>query len=224
MRVTLLLFSIAFILACSSNTQSQVSDEQVRTLDQSDAGDLSIATFAGGCFWCVEASFERIQGVKEVVSGYTGGSEPNPTYQQVSYGLTHHAEAVRVHFDPAIVDYPTLLKVFFVAHDPTQLNRQGPDVGAQYRSAVYFHDSDQKAAVDAYIKQLNKSEKFMSPIVTQLEEAGTFYVAEEYHQDYYEHHPNQSYIYNVSRPKVEKVMKTFPELLKPVYQVKEAKN
>jgi len=218
MRVSFLLLSMFLILACSNQTQSQASGKEVPTLDQSDAGDLSIATFAGGCFWCVEASFERIQGVEDVISGYTGGSEPNPTYKQVSYGKTHHAEAVRVHYDPEVIDYKTLLKVFFVAHDPTQLNRQGPDVGEQYRSAVYYHNPEQKSEVESYIRELGASGKFDKPIVTQVESAGTFYKAEGYHQNYYELNPGSGYIQNVSRPKVEKVMKTFPELLKPKYR------
>jgi peptide-methionine (S)-S-oxide reductase len=218
MRFSFLLLSTLFILACSGQSQSQSSEKEVPTLDQSDAGDLSIATFAGGCFWCVEAAFERINGVEDVISGYTGGPEPNPTYKQVSYGKTHHAEAVRIHFDPSIIDYKTLLQVFFVAHDPTQLNRQGPDVGEQYRSAVYYHSPDQKAQTEAYIKELNDSGKFSRPIVTQVEAAGTFYMAEDYHQNYYELNPSSGYIQRVSRPKVEKVIKTFPDLLKPKYQ------
>lgn len=219
MRFSFLLFSLLLVFACANPSQSQ-TEKDVQTLDQSDAGDLSIATFAGGCFWCVEAAFERIQGVEDVVSGYTGGPEKNPTYKQVSYGMTGHAEAVRVHFDPKVVSYQTLLKVFFVAHDPTTLNRQGPDVGAQYRSAAYYHNEQQKAQIEAYIKQLTDTKAFSNKIVTQVKKADTFYVAEGYHQNYYELNPNASYIRNVSRPKVEKVMKTFPELLKPAYTAK----
>ncbi len=224
MRISFLLLSTFLILACSNQTQSQATGKEVPTLDQSDAGGLAIATFAGGCFWCVEAAFERIRGVEEAISGYTGGSEPNPTYNQVSYGKTHHAEAVRVHYDPTVIDYQTLLQVFFVAHDPTQLNRQGPDVGEQYRSAVYYHSPKQKAEVESYIRELGASGKFDKAIVTQVEPAGTFYQAEDYHQNYYELNPGSGYIQNVSRPKVEKVMKTFPELLKAEYRMEKVKN
>jgi peptide-methionine (S)-S-oxide reductase len=224
MRISFLLLSTFLILACSNQTQSQSNGKEVPTLDQSDAGGLAIATFAGGCFWCVEAAFERIRGVEEAISGYTGGSEANPTYRQVSFGLTHHAEAVRIHYNPDLIDYKTLLEVFFVAHDPTQLNRQGPDVGEQYRSAVYYHNPEQKAEVEKYIRALGASGKFDKAIVTQVEPAGTFYQAEDYHQNYYELNPGSGYIQNVSRPKVEKVMKTFPELLKSEYRMEKVKN
>ncbi len=182
---------------------------------------LAEATFAGGCFWCTEAVFERVKGVEAVYSGYAGGSLKNPSYQQVASGATDHAEAIRIYYHPEVVDYRTLLEVFFLgAHDPTQLNRQGPDIGAQYRSAIFFHDKEQKQIAEAYMKELRKSGKFDKPIVTELSRLNTFYKAEAYHQDYYEldNPPNAGYIRNVTRPKVEKFMKEFKHLLKDEYK------
>ena len=197
------------------NTKVQLVEDYLKGKDYSR---WRVATFAGGCFWCTEAAFERIAGVKDVISGYSGGSEAYPSYEQVSAKQTTHAEAIQIFYDPAQVDFATLLKIFFVAHDPTQLNRQGPDVGPQYRSAIYFHDIKQKELAEAYIAELEASGKFAQPIVTELAAYDQFWVAEGYHQDYYEQHPNNPYIRNVSRPKVEKVKKTFPDLLKKEYR------
>jgi peptide-methionine (S)-S-oxide reductase len=179
---------------------------------------LAKATFAGGCFWCTEAIFERVHGVKDVISGYTGGDTEYPTYEQVASGRTTHAEAVRIYFDPEIVSFQTLLEVFFATHDPTQLNRQGPDVGPQYRSAVFCHDERQKQTTLEYMRLLREEKSYSQPIVTQVQAAGTFYQAEEYHQDYYEHHPENPYIQKVTRPKVEKFLKNFQHLLKAEYK------
>ena len=177
----------------------------------------SVATFAGGCFWCTEASFERINGVVEVISGYSGGNTEHPTYREVCSETTGHAEAIQIYFDPAVITFDRLLDVFFVAHDPTQLNRQGNDVGESYRSAIFYQNGKQKEILDAKIKALNES-TFNSKIVTEIKAFDEFWVAEEYHQNYYEINPRQSYVYNVSRPKVEKVMKTFKDILKPKYK------
>lgn len=179
---------------------------------------LEVATFAGGCFWCTEASFERINGVVDVVSGYSGGEEQYPTYEEVGYEKTGHAEAIQIYYDPEKVKYNTLLEVLFIAHDPTQLNRQGPDVGPQYRSAIFYHNDDQKKAAEATIKRLDESGLFKKPIVTQVAAYKEFWVAEKYHQDYYEHHPDNPYVANVSRPKVEKVEKVFAAILKEQYK------
>lgn len=173
------------------------------------------ATFAGGCFWCTEASFELLQGAVDVISGYSGGKEEYPTYEQVGYGQTEHAEAVAIFYDPQVISFETLLRAFFIAHDPTQLNRQGPDVGKQYRSAIFYHNEAQKSSAEAYIKQLEQSGKFAGPIVTELAPYTEFWVAEGYHQDYYPNHPESPYIQRVSRPKVEKVKKEFSDILKP---------
>ena len=146
------------------------------------------ATFAAGCFWGVEHAFRRVKGVIDAEAGYTGGGVPNPTYHNVCGGHTGHAEAVRVTFDPAVVGYEDLLEVFWRVHDPTTLNRQGPDVGAQYRSAVFFHDADQEKAARAVKERLDKSGRFRRPVVTEIAPAGPFWRAEEYHQRYHEKH------------------------------------
>lgn len=171
------------------------------------------AVFAGGCFWGIEAVFEHIKGVTDAVSGYAGGIRENPSYEDVSSGETGHAESVRVTYDPSKVSYEKLLQVFFsVAHDPTQLNRQGPDEGTQYRSAIFYQDEQQAKAARAYIAQLTQEKTFRRPIVTQIVPLKTFYPAEAYHQDYMEHHPYQPYIVYNDRPKVENLKKEFPAL------------
>ena len=172
------------------------------------------AVFAGGCFWGVEAVFERLNGVSSAVSGYAGGTKKNPDYEQVSSGRTGHAESVKVTFDPSVVSYGQLLQVFFsVAHDPTTLNRQGPDEGTQYRSAIFYADEEQKRVAEAYIKQLTDAKAFHRPIVTQVAQLSAFYTAESYHQHYFDQHPNEPYIVYNDRPKVEELKKQFPELL-----------
>ncbi len=174
---------------------------------------LDTAIFAGGCFWGVEAVFEHMKGVKYAESGYAGGHVASPNYGQVSAGSTGHAEAVRVVYDPAEVSYGTLLQIFFaVAHDPTQLNRQGPDVGTQYRSAVFYRNADQQKAVESYISKLTSAKVFSRPIVTQVVPLDKFYLAEAYHQDYLVRHPNQPYIVINDAPKLEHLKKDFPQL------------
>lgn len=174
---------------------------------------LDTAVFAGGCFWGVEAVFEHVKGVRDVVSGYAGGTSPSPAYEEVGSGETGHAESVRVVYDPAIVSYATLMRVFFsVAHDATQLNRQGPDVGTQYRSAIFFRNETQKKEAEAYIAQLTRARYYRAPIVTEVAPLDGFHPAEEYHQDYMARHPNDPYIVYHDRPKVESLKKGFPEL------------
>lgn len=174
---------------------------------------LDTAVFAGGCFWGVEAVFEHVKGVRDVVSGYAGGRSASPSYEEVGSGETGHAESVRVVYDPAIVSYATLMRVFFsVAHDATQLNRQGPDVGTQYRSAIFFRNEAQKKEAEAYIAQLTKARFYRAPIVTEVAPLDRFHPAEEYHQDYMARHPNDPYIVYHDRPKVENLRKGFPEL------------
>ncbi len=174
-----------------------------------------VATFAGGCFWCTEAAFERIQGVEDVISGYAGGTKKYPTYKEVGAGQTNHAESIIIYYDPEVIDYKTLLEVFFIAHDPTQLNRQGPDVGKQYRSAVFYHNEEQENQALATIKALEEAGKYNKPVVTEVKPYKEFWVAEDYHQDFYRLNPNHNYVQAVSKPKVEKVEKTFADLLKP---------
>lgn len=174
---------------------------------------VDTAIFAGGCFWGVEAVFEHLKGVKYAESGYAGGSASSPTYEQVTTGRTGHAESVRVVYDPAEISYETLLQIFFsVAHDPTQLNRQGPDVGTQYRSAVFYRDAGQKQAVEAYIQKLTAAKVFSRPIVTQVAPLAVFHLAEAYHQDYMVHHPTQPYIVIHDAPKLEHLKREFPQL------------
>jgi peptide-methionine (S)-S-oxide reductase len=171
------------------------------------------AVFAGGCFWGIQAVFQHIKGVTSATSGYAGGWTDRPSYEEVSSGRTGHAESVRVVFDPAQVSYGTLLRVFFsVAHDPTELNRQGPDVGTQYRSAIFYTSNEQKEIAEAYIGELRMSHLYAKPIVTQVAPLKQFYPAEAYHQDYAELHPDQPYIVINDAPKVVNLKKEFPEL------------
>jgi len=164
-----------------------------------------IATLAGGCFWCLEAVFERLDGVERVVSGYIGGRLPDPTYHAVCSGLTGHAEAVQVHFDPARVSYRELLEIFFAFHDPTTLNRQGPDVGTQYRSAIFIHSPAQETTARAVIAELTAASVFDHPIVTEVVPAPVFYPAEPYHQQYFQRNPSQAYCQAMIAPKVAKL-------------------
>ena len=182
--------------------------------DTADDKPMAKATFAGGCFWCTEAVYKEIKGVKEVTSGYIGGKNPNPTYKQVCTGLTGHAEAVEIEYDPDLVPYEKLLEVFFATHDPTTLNRQGADAGTQYRSGVFYHDDDQKQIAEKVIERLNVARVFPQRIVTEVTEASTFYPAEDYHQDYFENNPFQPYCQAAVSPKVAKVRKVFKDLLK----------
>ncbi|WP_422005161.1 peptide-methionine (S)-S-oxide reductase MsrA [Roseivirga pacifica] len=177
-----------------------------------------VATFAGGCFWCTEAVFERVEGVIDVYSGYTGGDQENPTYKQVSYGETNHAEAVQVVFDPSVIKYQELLNIFFATIDPTQLNRQGPDVGAQYRNVVYYHSFKQQIEAEATVNKLNRSGKYDKELATTVEKFTKFWKAEGYHQDYYELNPGNPYIINIAVPKVKKLKMLFPDKIKPKYQ------
>ena len=176
--------------------------------------NLQTATLAGGCFWCLEAVYDEIKGVHSVESGYAGGHVDNPTYRAVCNGDTGHAEVVQVHFDPNVVSYRDLLNVFFAIHDPTTLNRQGADVGTQYRSAIFYHDDEQKKIAEELIKDLNDQQIWDKPIVTQVEKLDKFYMAEDYHQEYYARNQYQPYCMAVVAPKVSKFRKHFLELLK----------
>ena len=173
------------------------------------------AVFAGGCFWGVEAVFESLQGVSDAVSGYAGGTDRSPTYQAVSSGTTGHAEAVRVVYDPGRISYDQLLQVFFtVAHDPTQLDRQGPDVGTQYRSAVFYRNAGQRKATERYVAKLEEARAFPRPIVTEVSALEEFHVAEPYHQDYLVRHPTQPYIVINDMPKLEELRRRYPALVR----------
>jgi peptide-methionine (S)-S-oxide reductase len=180
----------------------------------SDESKLEVATLAGGCFWCLEAVFDEMKGVVSVQSGYMGGSLKNPTYEKVCAGDTGHAEVVQVKFDPAVVSFPEVLQVFFVIHDPTTLNRQGNDVGTQYRSAIFYHSPEQKAAAEGSIGEIARAGLYRDPIVTEVVPASIFYAAENYHQEYFARNPNQPYCAYVVAPKVAKFRKHFLDRLK----------
>ncbi|MBI5655020.1 peptide-methionine (S)-S-oxide reductase MsrA [Candidatus Uhrbacteria bacterium] len=172
------------------------------------------AVFGGGCFWCTEAIFKNLNGVSAVSSGYAGGDVPNPTYEQVSTGETGHAEVIKIDYNPDVLPYEKLLDVFFHTHDPTQLNRQGHDVGTQYRSLVLFMDDDQREAVEKYIAELNSAKEFDKPIVTEVKRFEKFYSAEDYHKDYYENHKENPYCELVISPKLAEFWKRYKDLAK----------
>jgi len=175
---------------------------------------LQVATLAGGCFWCLEAVFDELKGVESVESGYAGGHVPNPTYRQVCDGDTGHAEVVQVTFDPQVISYHDLLTIFFAIHNPTTLNRQGADVGPQYRSAIFYHDDDQKAVAEQVIKEIDSAGIWDAPLVTEVAPYENFYIAEDYHQEYFANNPFQPYCMAVVAPKVAKFRKQFVDRLK----------
>lgn len=180
-------------------------------MSDAPASSLKTASFGGGCFWCLEPFFEKLKGVDKVESGYQGGDLPNPTYRQVTSGTTGHAEVVQVTYDPEVISYGELVQVFFMIHDPTQLNRQGNDVGTQYRSTILYQTEKEKETAQAAIDSLTEQGTFSRPIVTTLEKAGPFYRAEDYHQDYYANNPNAGYCQFVIAPKLKKIQ--LPEKL-----------
>ncbi len=213
----LALFSLG-AMACQ--TQAKKEDQktaevvEIQKLSLEELQEYETAYFASGCFWCVEAIFESVKGVKEVVSGYSGGPEENPTYEQVAYGRTNHAEAVEVYYNPEEISFFQLVQVFFGSHDPTSLNRQGPDRGPQYRSIAFYKNEDEKKIIQAYIQALTENQVYDRPIVTEVTAFEIFYKAEEYHQDYERKNPYNSYIQNVSIPRLNRFKKNFPEYLK----------
>ena len=171
--------------------------------------ELAIATFGNGCFWCTEAIFQQLKGVESVYPGYTGGSVKNPSYREVCTGTTGHAEAIQIKYDPSVISYRELLDIFFYTHDPTTLNRQGNDVGTQYRSAIFYHNDDQKAAAEEIISQLTAEKVYDDPIVTEVTAMDVFYMAEDYHKNYYQNNKNQGYCRAVINPKLDKFMKKY---------------
>jgi len=213
-KIPFLMMAWFLLAGCAQSRSEHDSGAQTPIQTGLQPGE-ALATFAGGCFWCTEEVFENLKGVRQVVSGYAGGTEKNPTYEQVGAGQTSHAEAIQIWYDPKVISYATLLKVFFnAAHDPTTLNRQGPDVGKQYRSVAFYRNEEEKKQIEQAIQETNQSGKYARPVVTQVVPFVAFYPAEDYHQDYYRLNPGNSYIQNVSRPKVEKFKKEFKELLK----------
>jgi len=213
----LFIFSIGSffsLLACNTASEKSVERGVTITEAQIDKEGLKKAYFASGCFWCVEAIFESVKGVKEVVSGYSGGEKLNPTYREISSGQLKHAEAVEVIYDESQVSFETLVKVFFGSHDPTTPNRQGPDSGPQYRSIAFYTNLDEKMSLDNYLMELTNTETYSAPIVTQIMKFEKFWEAEPYHQDYERLNPNVPYVISVSLPRLNRFKQKFPELLK----------
>ncbi len=219
-KVVLLSLSLLVFTSCQpKNTSSkpvlaQQTQIEKTTFSAEELQEYETAYFASGCFWCVEAIFESVKGVKEVYSGYSGGKEVNPTYEQVAYGRTGHAEAVEVFYDPKEVSFTQLVQVFFGSHDPTSLNQQGPDRGAQYRSVAFYKNETEQKIIQDYIALLESKNVYGRPIVTQVVEFDVFYKAEEYHQDFERRNPNNSYVRNVSIPRLNRFKENFKEYLK----------
>lgn len=203
--------------ACNSFSGKTASDTKPHPLPKTDAtvyGTLDTATFASGCFWCVEAIFESLKGVKEAVSGYSGGHTQNPTYEQVCSHTTGHTETVQVYYAPQMIPYSTLLEVYFASQDPTQVNGQGPDRGDSYRSVIFYHDTRERDLAEAYKKQLDASGKYTRPIAVLIQPLEVFYPAEAYHQNYERNHPENPYVQSVSIPRLHRMKAQFPQLLK----------
>lgn len=220
-KITLLLISTIFCFtSCSEATNAdryQTASTGLPTAETDTVG-LAKATFAGGCFWCTEAYFERLQGVKAVISGYSGGTTPDPTYQEVSAGNTDYAEAVQVYYNPQQITYDELVEVFFATHDPTTLNRQGPDYGKQYRSVAFYRSPEEKEMIEKYIKQLEEAGTYKDEVVTYVEPFKKFWPAEAYHQDYYKLNPKDPYVVSVARPKVIKFEDNYQDKLKSEFK------
>ncbi|WP_419210851.1 peptide-methionine (S)-S-oxide reductase MsrA [Maribacter sp. X9] len=225
MQITLLALATLLTTSCESTAKkntisdnTSIEEEEIQEpvkLSPQELSNYETAYFASGCFWCVEAIFESVRGVKEVISGYAGGSQKNPTYEQVGAGATDHAEAVEVYYDPKEISFTQLVQVFFGSHDPTTLNRQGPDRGRQYRSIAFYKNAEQKKIIDTYIQAL-KDQKIYDddPITTEVTPFTVFYKAEDYHQDYERNNPNNSYIRNVSVPRLNRFKENFGDYLK----------
>lgn len=217
-----LVAAVFFIGACgqaktNSNTvnmNTETSNTTTTTVPQHSAGNIDTATFGAGCFWCVEAVFQRLNGVISVKSGYSGGTVKNPSYKEVCNGTTGHAEVAEIVYDKTKISFDELLEVFWKTHDPTTLNSQGNDFGTQYRSAVFYHNEDQKVLAEKYKKELNEEHAYPNPIVTEIVPFSVFYSAEDYHQNYYNQNGSQSYCKYVIQPKVEKLEKVFKNKLK----------
>ena len=204
--------------ASTDRASSSLANETSRALLPEDTAGLAKATFAGGCFWCTEAYFERLQGVEAVISGYSGGKKANPTYSEVSAGQTDYAEAVQVYYHPEQISYQDLVEVFFATHDPTTLNRQGPDHGKQYRSVVFYRTPEEKKIVEDFVRELDEAGTYRDDIVTKIQPFEKFWEAEDYHQDYYRLNPSDRYVVSVARPKVLKFEANYRNKLKPEYR------
>lgn len=223
MKTTISLFTFIFLcgmvaISCaqSDKKQRKKMEKETVALDETNVNTAGTekATFGTGCFWCTEAVLESLDGVKKVVSGYSGGHDPHPTYKAVCTGETGHAECVEVTYDPKVITYADLLEAFFRSHDPTSLNRQGNDVGTQYRSVIFYHNEEQKQLAETAKAELDKSGAYGKPIVTEITPAVKFFVAEDYHQNYYANNPDQGYCAFVIAPKLDKFKKVFKEKLR----------
>ena len=215
--MTILLIIILSLTSGCGNTHKMQTQQMDEKAASNEPDSLAIATFGGGCFWCTEAIFDQLQGVYEVESGYAGGDLKNPTYEQICSGQTGHAEVIQIKFDPTIITYAELLEVFWTTHDPTTLNRQGNDVGTQYRSVVFYHNDEQKEMAQNSLKSVGQK-LWDNPIVTEISPIYNYFSAEKYHQEYYENNPNQGYCRVIIAPKVQKFRKKFQEKLKPEYK------
>ena len=214
MKIVHLFFSVFFFSACEAKERKFVSEPYQELIPIIMEQNKAIATFAGGCFWCTEAVFLEVKGVEKVVSGYIGGKTANPTYKDISSGTTGHAEAIQITYNPSEIAYEDLLEIFFGTHDPTTLNRQGADVGTQYRSEIFYHSLTQKESAEKYIQLLEKEKLYDRPIVTKVSSASQFYLAEDYHQNYYNLNSSQGYCRMVIAPKLEKLRKYYKTKLK----------
>lgn len=213
MKMSIYIIFLVFVTLNSCNAEKKPQKTEVKGGKMS-YDKLDSVTLGGGCFWCVEAVFQRLDGVEKVMSGYSGGKIENPTYKQITTGTTGHAEVIRIFYNPEIISFEELLEVFWMTHDPTTLNRQGADVGTQYRSVIFYHNESQQEIAERYKKQLNDAETFDSPIVTEISPMINFYEAEDYHQNYYNENGNQPYCSFVITPKIQKLEKLFKHKLK----------
>ena len=215
--ISAFLLPLTLFVACGSNSSTVPADKPLQTSSaeqKPDLAGLSVAHFAEGCFWCSEEIFGSVKGVKEVISGYSGGTEVDPTYEEVSNGNTGHAEAVEVYYDPEVISFTTLVKIFFASQDPTTPSRQGPDAGSQYRSIAFYDTPEQKAIIEAEIKQIDASGQYSAPVVTEVVRFDKFWPAEDYHQDFVKRNPDDRYVRGVSKPRFERFEKKMPEVLK----------
>ncbi|MGE5318233.1 MAG: peptide-methionine (S)-S-oxide reductase MsrA [Chloroflexota bacterium] len=214
-RNTVVILLFISLQACSQKTETK---QIMATIDNNkellSEKSTDTATFGSGCFWCTEAIFQQLKGVDTVLPGYSGGRRPNPTYEQVSSGATGHAEVTQIIFDPSVISFDDLLEVFWKSHDPTTLNRQGADVGTQYRSVIFYHNARQKEIAEQYKKKLNEAHAFPSPVVTEITQFQAFYPAEDYHVNYYNNNKHAPYCTFVIQPKVDKVREVFRDKLK----------
>ena len=217
-RLFLTFFCFSLFLACNNGRAVEGKNNVPEKKETVNLDGLSKAYFASGCFWCVEAIFESVRGVEEAISGYSGGQTENPTYRQIGTGSTGHAEAVEVYYNPEVVDYETLVKVFYGSHDPTTVNGQAPDYGTQYRSMIFYQNDEEKQIAESFKAALEASGEYDQPIATEIVPFEKFWVAEDYHQNYERLHPDQPYVKNVSIPRLRRFQAKFPELLKAAHE------